>query len=186
MSRKAVQANFEALFALEKPRQRYGVVRYGSGGGAAGGGAQRLPAAGEWTVVASATQAVDHTAISFGAARADAATPPRRVLLFQTAELDGSISPSRHDLRQGTLVPQPVLAARTATLREALETTGGNLDLAAQVLIGTHGGQPEAEAGVDGELLGGVGAVRVYEDPNQPVPGRGRATVSADGLVVVD
>ena len=38
MSRKAVQANFEALFALEKPRQRYGVVRYGSGGGAAGGG----------------------------------------------------------------------------------------------------------------------------------------------------
>ena len=67
MSQAAVAASFEQLIALPKPKPAIGVVRYG----------QPPVLRGEWTVVASETQAVDLTAIAFDTARADGETPPR-------------------------------------------------------------------------------------------------------------
>ena len=175
MNRKSVGAAFERLFTLVKPEQDYARLQYG------GMPPSSKPKGSEWSVVASSTQAVDHAAISYGVARAKAASPPQCVLLFQTAELDGTISPSKHDLAKGSMAQQPVLAACTPTLKEALKTTGGNLDLAVQVLLGNQQQEGGSGSGVAG-LVGGVGAARIYYDPKQ-ADVLGRAGVTAGGVV---
>ena len=118
MSQAAVAASFEKLIALPKPKPAIGVVRYG----------QPPVLRGKWTVVASETQAVDLTAIAFDTARADAETPPREAILFQTTELSGEFTPSAFELERGNITPQPVFAvtptpAPTPTLALALTST---------------------------------------------------------------
>ena len=100
MSQAAVAASFEQLIALPKPKPAIGVVRYG----------QPPVLRGEWTVVASETQAVDLTAIAFDTARADGETPPREAILFRTTELSGEFTPSAFELERGNITPQPVFA----------------------------------------------------------------------------
>ena len=100
MSQAAVAASFEKLIALPKPKPAIGLVRYG----------QPPVLRGKWTVVASETQAVDLTAIAFDTARADAETPPREAILFQTTELSGEFTPSAFELERGNITPQPVFA----------------------------------------------------------------------------
>ena len=100
MSQAAVAASFKKLIALPKPKPAIGLVRYG----------QPPVLRGKWTVVASETQAVDLTAIAFDTARADAETPPREAILFQTTELSGEFTPSAFELERGNITPQPVFA----------------------------------------------------------------------------
>lgn len=167
MSQPAVAAAFEQLIQLPKPKASIGVVRYG----------QPPVLRGKWTVVASDTQAVDVTAIAFDTARADTETPPRVAVIFQTTELTGEFTPSAYELSRGNITPQPVVAVRTGVLRAALEQAGGGgkygeLDMAVRSLIQQHhlladvgGGGAGAGAG---ELLGGIGAARIYLPPMNP------------------
>jgi len=117
------------------------------------------------------------TAIAFDTARADAETPPRVAVIFQTTELTGEFTPSAYELSRGNITPQPVVAVRTGVLRAALEQAGGGgkygeLDMAVRSLIQQHhlladvgGGGAGASAG---ELLGGIGAARIYLPPMNP------------------
>ena len=82
-----------------------------------------------------------------------------------------------YELNRGNITPQPVFAARTAALRAALEQAGGGgkygeLDMAVRSLIQQHhlmadvgGGGAGAGAG---DLLGGIGAARIYLPPVDP------------------
>ena len=82
-----------------------------------------------------------------------------------------------YELRRGNITPQPVFAARTTALRAALEQAGGggkygDIDMAVRSLIQQHhlladvgGGGAGAGAG---ELLGGIGAARIYLPPMNP------------------